>query len=507
MNKKYIHLIFLSAVLLILSFPNINQSYLAWVSLIPILYAVEGKSIYRTFSLGWLCGFIFYIGLIYWIVVVTTTYGKLVYPLGILVMLLLVSYLSIFFGLSFAISRFIEEKTTFKLSIILPFVWVTMEYLRTFLFTGFPWENLGYSQYQSLSLVQFADITGVYGISFLIVCVNTTLYLLLRSLSNKKIPCKEIIFTVLLVTIAVIYGSWRIVEIKKLTESSATMKAGLIQGNVDQGIKWNKAFRKKTITTHQQLSIKALQDGARLIIWPESSTPFYFQSELDYQNLIFEIINDKDTYLLLGSPSYELQDGKYRNFNSAFLLSPSNRVIGRYDKIHLVPYGEYVPLKKFFPFIYKMVEGIGAFYPGQNISLLNLPEASFGVLICYEVIFPDLTRRFVKKGALFLVNITNDAWFGKTSAPYQHLSMAVFRAIENRRFIARAANTGISAFIDATGEIKSPSKLFTESLITGKIGLLTIPTFYTNYGDVFALLSALLSVALFSIAMLRKIRG
>jgi apolipoprotein N-acyltransferase len=189
------------------------------------------------------------------------------------------------------------------------------------------------------------------------------------------------------------------------------------------------------------------------------------------------------------------------------LLSPSNRVIGRYDKIHLVPYGEYVPLKKFFPFIYKMVEGIGAFYPGQNISLLNLPEASFGVLICYEVIFPDLTRRFVKKGALFLVNITNDAWFGKTSAPYQHLSMAVFRAIENRRFIARAANTGISAFIDATGEIKSPSKLFTESLITGKIGLLTIPTFYTNYGDVFALLSALLSVALFSIAMLRKIRG
>jgi len=188
------------------------------------------------------------------------------------------------------------------------------------------------------------------------------------------------------------------------------------------------------------------------------------------------------------------------------LLSPSKKIIGRYDKIHLVPYGEYVPLKRFFPFINKMVEGIGNFYPGQKISLLSLPEASFGALICYEIIFPDLTRRFVKKGAHFLVNITNDAWFGKTSAPYQHLSMATFRAIENRRFIARAANTGISAIIDAKGEIKYSSTLFTEALITGKIRLLNISTFYTIYGDVFALLSLLFSAVLFLVALVRKIK-
>ena len=507
MHKKNIHLILISAVLLILSFPKYDLSFLAWVAFIPVLYAVEEKSVYRTFLLGWLFGFFFYTGLMYWIVVVTTTYGKLIYPLGILVMLLLVGYLSIYFGLAFAISKFIEEKTTFKLPIILPFIWVTMEYLRTFLFSGFPWENLGYSQYRVLSLIQFADITGVYGISFLIVFVNTTLYLLFRSISDRKIPCKEIILAVLVVIVIFFYGRWRITQTKEITASSASIKAGLIQGNIDQGIKWNMAYRKQAIATHQQLSMRALQEEARLIIWPEASTPFYFQSELDYQHRIFEIINDKDTYLLLGSPSYDLQDGGVRYFNSAFLLSPSNRIIGRYDKIHLVPYGEYVPLKRFFPFIHKMVEGIGSFYSGKDMQLLTLPEAPFSVLICYEVIFPDLTRRFVKKGAQFLVNITNDAWFGKTSAPYQHLSMATFRAVENRRFIARAANTGVSAFIDATGKIKSSSPLFTETLLTGKIRLLNIQTFYTKYGDVFVQLSTLFSIALLFLAIARKIKG
>jgi len=206
MCKKDIQLILFSAILLVVSFPKIDQSFLAWVALIPLLYAVEGKGVYRSFLWGWLCGFVFYIGLIYWIVVVTTTYGKLPYPLGILVMLLLVSYLSLYFGLTLATSRFIEEKTAFKVPTTLPFIWVTMEYLRTFLFTGFPWENLGYSQYHSLLLIQCADITGVYGISFLIVYINSTLYLLLRGIPDKKIPYKEIILALFIVIVVALYG-------------------------------------------------------------------------------------------------------------------------------------------------------------------------------------------------------------------------------------------------------------------------------------------------------------
>jgi apolipoprotein N-acyltransferase len=507
MNKKDFCLILSSAVLLILSFPKINQAYFTWIALVPILYALEGKSAYQTFLAGLLCGCIFYTGLIYWIVVVTTTYGGLIYPVGIFVMLLLVTYLSLYCGLALSLSRFIEEKTSFSLPTILPFIWVALEYVRSFLFSGFPWESLGYAHYQSRLLIQCSDITGVYGISFLIVYVNASLYLLLRGIPVKKIPWKESVLATLMITVALCYGTWRLDDIRKITAASGKIQCGLIQGNIDQGIKWNRAFRNHAIARHQQLSREALYRNTRLLIWPESSTPFYFQSEIDYQEAIFDIISDKDVFLLLGSPSIEVRAGRLHNFNSAFLLSPSRKVVGRYDKIHLVPYGEYIPLKRFFPFINKMVVGIGDFSSGNSIALLGLPEASFGVLICYEIIFPDLTRRFVKQGAQFLVNITNDAWFGKTSAPYQHLSMAVMRAIENRRYIARAANTGISAFIDATGEIKSTTALFTESFLTGTIAIVGVKTFYTTYGDVFALLSALLSLVLLCYAVLRKRKG
>ena len=219
MNRRDIQLILFSSLLLIMSFPRIDQSFFAWVALIPLLYAVEGKGVYRTFLLGWLCGFVFHVGLLYWIVVVTTTYGKLVYPLGILVMLLLVSYLSLYFGSALAIARFIQKNTSIKLTASLPFIWVTMEYLRSFLLSGFPWENLGYSQYHSLLLIQCADITGVYGISFLIVFVNATLFLLLRNIPHKKIPLREIILVLIIMTAVTFYGWWRLPEIKKVTDS------------------------------------------------------------------------------------------------------------------------------------------------------------------------------------------------------------------------------------------------------------------------------------------------
>ena len=361
MSRRDIQLILFSSVLLILSFPRIDQPFLAWVALIPLLYAVEGKGVYRVFLLGWLCGFVFHIGLIYWIVVVTTTYGNLVYPLGILVMLLLVSYLSLYFGSALAIAKFIQEKTSISMPTTLPFTWVTMEYLRSFLLSGFPWENLGYSQYHSLLLIQCADITGVYGISFLIVFVNATLFLLLRNIPHKKIPLREIILALIIMTAVTFYGWWRLPEIKKVTDSSPTMNVGLIQGNIDQGTKWNKSYREKAITTHEQLTLKALQEKTRLIIWPEASTPFYFQSESSYQKRILKIISYSDSYLLLGSPSYASIDGKWYNFNSAFLLSPSEKIVGKYDKIHLVPYGEYVPLEV-FPF-YPKDGGRNRFFP------------------------------------------------------------------------------------------------------------------------------------------------
>ena len=504
MDRKTFLLICTSAIFLIFSFPKPGQSFFVWFSLIPILFAIEGKSTYKTFLAGFICGLLFYTGLIYWIVVVTTTYGGLIYPLGIFVMLLLVTYLSVYFGLAFSLSRFIEERTPFTLPLILPFIWISLEYVRSFLFSGFPCQNLGYALYQSRYLIQCADLTGIYGISFLIVFTNLSGYLLLRGIPEKRLPLKELLLTVILISMALLYGRERLNEINKISQTAPAIPVGLIQGNIDQGIKWNRAFRQQAIDIHKRLSVESLESGARLIIWPESSTPFYFQSSLDYQKIIFDIIRGSDAYILIGSPFFQQVNNTVRNYNSAFLLSPSGNVLERYDKNHLVPYGEYIPLKRFFPFINKMVVGIGDFYPGEKRTIFKIPEGFFSVLICYEIIFPDLTRRFVKEGARFLVNITNDAWFGNTSAPYQHLSMATVRTIENRRFIARAANTGISAIIDASGDIQSTTKLFTEQLLTGTIRQLSIKTFYTRFGDVFAYFSIAFSFFIISFALLKR---
>ena len=499
-------LILTSAGLLVLSFPNLDQPLCIWFALVPLILAVERKSGYQSFLLAWLCGFLFYTSLIYWIVVVTTTYGRLPYPVGVVLMLLLSGFLALYFALPFALTRFVEERTSLSLPLLLPIFWVALEYLRSFLFSGFPWENLGYSQYRLLPLMQLADISGVYGISFLIVWVNAATYLILRGIALKRLPWKAVALTLLMLLSALGYGRVRLQEASTLSAGSSPITVGLIQGNIPQDVKWDKQFRDEAMNRHRELTSQALHAGAELVIWPESATPFYFQNEPGYQEALFNLIRGSGSYLLIGSPSLEVEQKRYVSFNSAFLLTPDATVAGRYDKMHLVPYGEYIPLKNLFFFLDKMVEGIGDFRPGEKISLMPLPGAPFGVLICYEIIFPDLARRFVKQGAGFLVNITNDAWFGNTGAPHQHFSMAVVRAIENKRWIARAANTGISGIISPTGEIRAASSVFTEASLTGVIRPLQTKTFYTRYGDIFALLlCAAASVLLVAAASKKRV--
>ena len=487
MRTRTLLLIFTSACLLVFSFPGIEQPFCIWFALVPLIYIMEGRSTYRCFLLGWLSGFLFYTGLIYWIVVVTTTYGKLPYPVGIVLMLLLSGYLALYMGVSFALARFVEVKSSLPFPLLLPFFWVALEYARSFLFSGFPWENLGYSQYRHLTLMQCADITGVYGISFLVVWVNAAVYLLIRGIVLTRIPWKAVALTIVMLAAIFLYGRFRIQEVSVLSPASFPIDVGLVQGNVAQDIKWDKNFLDETLDRHRALTRSALEAGAKLVIWPESATPFYFQNEPFYRQALFDLIRNRDAYLLIGSPAFASENRRLFSFNSAFLLSPEGGIAGRYDKMHLVPYGEYVPLKGLFFFVDKMVEGIGDFRPGKSISLMPLPDSDFGVLICYEIIFPDLTRRFVKQGADFLVNITNDAWFGNTSAPYQHFSMAVVRAIENKRYIARAANTGISGIISPIGEIEAASVVFSEASLVGSVSPLQLTTLYTRYGDVFAI--------------------
>jgi apolipoprotein N-acyltransferase len=284
------------------------------------------------------------------------------------------------------------------------------------------------------------------------------------------------------------------------------LKVGLVQGNIDQSIKWDESFQMETLKIYDNLSLRVSEEKPDLIIWPETATPFFFQDAKEFQPFILDIPKKTNAFLLFGSPSYKILKGKVNHYNSAYLVSPAGELIGKYDKIHLVPFGEYVPMQDLLFFLGSLGEGIGDFKSGKEIFNFSLPQGKLGVLICFEIIFPDLCRRFIKGGANFLVTITNDAWFGRTSAPYQHFSIATFRAVENRVFIVRAANTGITGFIDPKGKIINQGGIFTEEAMNGVIRLSSQKTFYTLYGDIFSWICSALAILLVAYALLKDLK-
>ncbi len=507
MKKRDILLSLLSGILLILSFPNFDLEFLAWFALVPLSYSIEGKGLYQSFKLGFFTGFVSFLGILYWIIVAVHTYGNVPSILSVFILLLLVVYLSLFIGAFTFLTRFIQIRSGIQSILFTPILWVTLEYLRSFLLTGFPWAYLGHTQYLNLPFIQMADITGVYGLSFVILLVNATFFAVLHQWPKRPFPLKEVALTVLVVLGFLIYGYVKIKHVDREAVRSLSLKVGLVQGNIDQSVKWDKSFQLETLKIYRRLSMKVADDKPDLIVWPETATPFFFQEAKEYQPIVLEIPEKTNAFLLFGTPFYKIERGKVDYYNSALLVSPSKELIGKYDKIHLVPFGEYIPLRKVLFFIESSIgEGIGNFRPGKGIDHLFLPQGKFGVLICFEIIFPDLCRRSVKEGADFLVTITNDAWFGRTSAPYQHLSMATFRAIENRVFIARAANTGISAFIDPKGKIVKQGDIFTEEAMNGTIRIMKSKTFYTLYGDVFAWICSGFSIILLGYALLQRNR-
>jgi len=263
----------------------------------------------------------------------------------------------------------------------------------------------------------------------------------------------------------------------------------LIQGNIEQNQKWDPSYLDTTFRIHKNLTVADIKSPFDLVVWPETAVPCYFTDEQSSDNLIQNLADLIEAPIVFGSLSYKAQSNNpdiFQYFNSAFLALPQKKTFQQYNKIHLVPFGEYVPLRFLFPFVEKLVEGIGDFSPGSRYTVFQIPAAKFGVLICYEVIFPDISRKYSQAGTDFLVTITNDAWFGRTGAPYQHFSMAVFRAIENRVPLVRAANSGISGIIGPTGRIEAQIPLFVRTFLDGKIPINQprLTTFYSRYGDV-----------------------
>jgi apolipoprotein N-acyltransferase len=436
------------------------------------------------FKSGFVAGLVFFAAILYWVNIVMITYGQLPMAISFLLYLLLSGYLALYWGGATWAACRLKERRGYPYALTLPVFWVALEFLREFMLTGFPWATLGYSQQGWLPMIQSADLFGVYGLSYLLVLCNAVLaelFLSRRGRGRQSSPVKALVVTVMLVLVNFAYGTWCLQQ--DMDARTDSLRTALVQGNIPQSLKWLPDNQLNTVKTYRDLSLRAERSGAKdLLIWPEAAMPFYFQDGGKLVDPITELPLETGASLLFGSPAYTRTEGELRYLNSAFLLSPQAEVLGRSDKIHLVPFGEYVPLGRFLPFVKKLVAGVGDYSPGE-INPLPVNGHQLGVLVCYEIIFPNLAREYVRQGSDLLVNITNDAWFGDSSAPWQHLAMARFRAVENRVWVARAANTGVSAFISPSGQIVEQTNLFEAGFLSKEIGLGAQPGFYSNTGD------------------------
>jgi apolipoprotein N-acyltransferase len=405
--------------------------------------------------------------------------------------------------------------------LILPGAWCLLEYVRANLFGGIGWNLLGYSQYQTVPLIQISDITGVYGVSFLIVLINSLAFFSLRMmLSNRNINSKSpakyplgfstgfkinllfnMFIAVFIMSFVLVYGYKSIDRFSLNAKDKEQVKISVVQGNIGQMQKWDSAYKDYILNKYQNLTMQAAMHKPDIIIWPETSVPGYLNKDAKLMRRLQGFVKKINTPLLVGSPMAGLKDNTgTKELNSAVLFSKKADIIARYNKSHLVIFGEYIPFERFYPAIRRFFPLTGNFTPGDEYTIFKLSDidvkfrSTFGCLICFEDIFPGIVRRFVKEGADFMVNITNDAWFGKSCAAYQHAGNSVFRAVENRRPFIRSANTGLSCFIDKTGAIwkrvrAEGDSLFVDGHITDTIGIAISSrlTFYTKYGDIFVL--------------------
>ncbi len=498
-------LTFLSGILLVTAFPRPDHGWLAWFALVPLLLALSGQSGPRSFVLAYFSGLIFFLGTVNWVTNTMVQYGGLPLVLSYAIMFLLVAYLALYFGFFGLLLNLLSRSKILPAWFLAPILWVSLEFLRTHALSGFPWASLGYTQYRFLPVIQVADLTGVAGVGFLIVLVNAAIAELFLALGNRRlnrawgVPPAVAGIVVLLV---LGYGEFRLAQDK--ADSPPTFRAGIIQANIPQDVKWDDAFRNSTIDRYERLTRSLTPEKPELIVWPEAAMPFLLEENPPFRERVGSMAREVKTPLLVGSPALHKGSDRIRLLNSAFLLSETGTTLGRYDKHHLVPFGEYVPMESILFFVNKMVKGIGDFIPGQELTLLPHPRAKIGTVICYEVIFPNLVRKIVGEGADVMTTITNDAWFGDSSAPHQHFAMVALRAVENRVSFIRSANTGISGFIDRTGRIQKSSPTFVVAAIADTVRLRTQSTFFTRFGELFSIACVTISAGLLGGVLFRR---
>ncbi|MGB2650762.1 MAG: apolipoprotein N-acyltransferase [Candidatus Omnitrophota bacterium] len=487
---------FSAGVIGFLAFPPFDISFAGWFCLVPILLTIDPKKPKQNFLYGYLTGVVFFACLLYWLVNVT-----------IPGMIILVLVLAVFYAVFAFFAGFILKYSMNLL--ILPFIWVVLEFIRGNIFTGFPWGVLGYSQYENTNIIQIADLTGAYGVSFLIVAFNVAIFsVFIRA--KKRISYMMLALLFMLASTS--YGIYRLHGLTAWGEATVSV----VQGNIPQQLKWDSSYANDIVKEYTNLTKRASTDGANLVVWPETSYPYLFEDGKTEIEEISKLSRELAVPILAGGVSRKGDE----YFNSAVLFNGTGEIVEKYDKLHLVPFGEYVPFEEnVLSILRKYIDKpIGDFGRGKEYTVFPMSSFSslekddgtvirttnffkFGVLICFEDIFPYITREFVKNGANFMVNMTNDAWFGDTAAPRQHMQASVFRAVENRVPVIRAANTGVSCFIDSHGKILSRVELggkdvFVDGYATDTVNVLYGKSYYTVYGDVFVYFCALMMALL-----------
>ncbi|MBS1815581.1 MAG: apolipoprotein N-acyltransferase [Acidobacteria bacterium] len=503
-------LIFASAILQVIIFPVAGplptwRASIAIYALVPMLIALQDVrlSLRNVAILSYLCGVLWYLGTCYWVYSTMHIYGGLSVPMGLFVMLLFCLYLGLYhllFGFLFAyLSRHLQR---WQALVAMPFLWVAVEMARTYV-TGFPWNLLGYSAVTNLWTLLMAPIGGVMMVSFLVACGNAAIalaYLLVRKSEPSYTRRKSIAGTVLaLLTIGFIGGSqFHPTPYDRPGDQTAVM----LQPNLDVGAEAH-GLRRDPLQDAMQLS---MTDQPRTVtLWPESPALLATDDPLIREKWML-LASKTNAPLIAGSIGMkDTFKGRYL-YNSAAVIDPDSGYVGHYDKMHLVPFGEYVPFESVFSFASGLTQEVGHFQPGEQRTIFHTGGHAYGIFICYESIFGDEVREFARNGAEVLVNLSDDGWYGDTSAPFQHLNMARMRAIENHRWVLRDTNNGITGSIDPNGVVHDTIPRHTAGIAVARFAFDDTCTFYTEHGDWFGWLCVIVTLASCGYAQICKMK-
>jgi apolipoprotein N-acyltransferase len=464
-----------------LAFPRTDWDGAVWVVLAPLLVTALSRPARAALGWGWFFGTVFFLVLLRWLDFTFRTYSTIPWPLTWGPTLALAAYCGLYIGAFAAAVSWLARRSVAWALCASPFLWVGGEWVRGHLFGGFPWGILGYSQYLRLPVIQIAELAGVYGVSLVIVAVNAALAGCLVLSWRSALRGVALAGAVLGGTVA--FGIWRL----GAPVSSGEARMAIMQPSIEQPVKFEPSYAETTVEIYLSLTRRAGAEHPDLIVWPETAVPTVLRRDGDLLRTLAAMSRAVGAPLLVGSID---ADGATppKLYNSAFLLTERG-IVARYDKIQLVPFGEFVPLSGLIGFVRGWAEFIAELEPGSRASVFPGPPAPFAVVICYEGIFPELVREFVRGGARLIVNMTNDAWFGRTSGPWQHLAMYPFRAVEHRVSVVRAANTGVSAFIAPTGQIVRRVSLYERTTLTERVSLRDRETVYSRFGDWLAYLA------------------